>query len=642
MATLRLEGLGKIYEGRVPVEALHDVNVQIIQGEYVAIVGPSGSGKSTLLNELALLDAPTKGEYFIDEVATGDLSDPARARLRSNTFAFIFQSFHLLDGRTVVDNVALGTLYRALPEKRRLEKAREALGFVGLGHKSDQKVQNLSGGEKQRVAIARAIASGAPVVVADEPTGNLDSKNSAAVIETLERLNQAGSTVIVVTHDPSVAARAPRRLEVLDGQVEDHVLSSKGATEQAAPVPEGHESRVRRLDALKDAWRGLWTKPGRTIALIAAVALGVGLALVTTGISQTAQGQVSEIFDAQRNQRVVLTSPTLAASGHALTSERRIAQEIASPGALERLQNLAGVEETSVFMNYSDFFLSTEPGADLDQVYSAGLVGMVDGKIPKKLFTVYTGDKESGVSELTDDQVILGSQLAAQLNLGPLLASPSVWIQGSPKEVVGILTDAGLQIELLNSVITTDVFAQTLASPQYASAEIRVVPGAGPQVALQGPVAWLPLAPESIQIDAPPDPTSMRDQIESNLATMLLTLTGVALLAAVLSLTSAMTTAVLQRTGEFGLRRAIGARRKHIVTLVLTESTIIGLIGGILGAYLSVLAVLVITIARQWQPVLDPVMIPLGIIGGVLVGLVGGAIATHRASRIQPSHALRA
>ena len=640
MVTLDMDRVSRTYPGEAPVHALIDVRLRVDQGDYVAIEGPSGSGKSTLLNQIALLDTPTSGTYTIDGVETTIQSDVSRARFRSATFAFIFQSFHLLHGRDVVDNVALGTLYRGLAAERRTELALEALGFVGLEHKARQRVENLSGGERQRVAIARAIASGAPVVVADEPTGNLDQASGALVMDTLERLNSQGATVIVVTHDPHVASRARRRLHVLDGhvgEIRDRHLSpalvnNDEPNPRRALAPPGRDSTVRRRDGLADAWRGLWVKPQRTWALIMSVAVGVGLALTTTGLAQTARFQVSEIFDAQRNQRVALTSSMLQGSGS-------LTQTAVSAESFDRVSSLAGVDSAAVFVTHGSVSISTRPAARPDDLRLYQVTGLVEGKLPSALFGVDT--QGATIDSLAPGEVVLGGQLAQELNLGPLLASPAVWIHGEPHIVVGVLTDAGLQVGLMSSIIVTESEAAELSAPEYASVEIKVAPGAAPQVAEQAPVAWIPQAPESVQVNAPPDPTTLRDQIESNLATMLLTLTGVALLAAVLSLTNAMSTAVFQRTGEFGLRRAIGARRVHITALVLTESLAIGVLGGIIGAYSSVLIILGVTIARQWQPVLDPWTLPLGILGGIGMGLVGGLVATMRASQIEPSDALR-
>lgn len=640
MATLQLSGLSKTYAGAVNVHALRNATVTIRQGEYVAIEGPSGSGKSTLLNQIALLDTPTSGDYFIDEVNATTLSDVERARLRSSTFSFIFQSFHLLDGRSVLDNVALGTLYRGLPAVRRRELATEALGFVGLEDKDAQNAATLSGGERQRVAIARAIAAGSPVLVADEPTGNLDQANGQQVMDTLEALNARGTTIIVVTHDPTVAARAPRRLHVLDGVLEDRSQPGEGDGTSAYekmrsnPVPEGRHSTVRLADALSDAWKSLWAKPSRTIALVASVALGVGLALTTTGLAQSAHYQVSDIFDAQRNQRVAMTSsaPPSTPGG----------KQAASAESLARVRALAGVEEVCITISHDQHRVDTtlQGAADVETYARYDVVGLVNGDLPAGILSIDTAGMQ--VLTVKAGEVIVGAQVAQEIQLGPLLASPVIWVDGRPLRVVGVLRDAGLQIGLLRSVLMLDSEASSFSDMRHANAEIKVVPGAAPQVAEQGPIAWVPSASESVVVNAPPDPTSLRDSIETNLQTVLMTLTGVALLAAVLSMTNAMTTAVFQRVGEFGLRRAIGARRLHVTSVVLSESLVIGVLGGIVGIYSSIMVILGVTLFRQWQPVLDPTMIPIGLCGGIVVGLLGGGVATHRAARIEPSDALRA
>ncbi|WP_172191696.1 ATP-binding cassette domain-containing protein [Actinomyces faecalis] len=638
MALLELRDVCRTYAGEVPVPALHGVTVRIKQGEYVAIEGPSGSGKSTLLNQIGLLDTPTSGSYLVNGQETTRLGDTARARLRSQTIAFIFQSFHLLNSRTVLDNVALGTLYRGLPQRRRNELAHEALEFVGLAHKEWQRASRLSGGERQRVAIARAVASGAPVVVADEPTGNLDRATGAQVMRTLERLHERGTTLLVVTHDSAVAARAARRLHVLDGRVheDEPAVSSRDPVE--APRPEGRPSRLRPVDGLIDAWKGLWSKRSRAVALIASVTLGVALALTTAGLSTTAQAQVSGLFDAQRNQRVTLTSPALTEESRAAVTAQAVSEE-----SLDRLGDVAGVRSCLVTVNHGQVVASTLPQsaqrARASGAVERNLIGVVGARLPGDLLAVDT--QGAVLDTLRDGEVLVGSQAAADLNLGPLLAEPVLWIDGAPHRVVGVVTEAGLQAGLLSSLIVTEHDAAGIAPIQWASVELHVDPGAAAQVAGQAPVAWIPSASEQVSVDAPPDPQGLRETIESNLATMLMTLTGVTLLAAVLSLTNAMTTAVYERAGEFGLRRAIGGRRAHVTALVLVESIVIGLVGGVLGAYASVLAILGVTVARGWQPVLDPVLLPFGLVGGIVVGMLGGALATWRASRIEPSDALR-
>ena len=205
----------------VTVDALRGVSVRIDRGEYVAIVGPSGSGKSTLMHLLGCLDRPTSGELRIDGRAVADLDDTALAHLRNETIGFVFQSFQLLARTSAVDNVALPLVYRGVRGSERRRRAVAALESVGLGHRLDHRPSQMSGGEQQRVAMARALVGDPTVLLADEPTGNLDSVSGAEVMGILDRLNtERGVAIVLVTHDLEVAARARRRIRMRDGLVE--------------------------------------------------------------------------------------------------------------------------------------------------------------------------------------------------------------------------------------------------------------------------------------------------------------------------------------------------------------------------------------------------------------------------------------
>ncbi|GIF02831.1 ABC transporter ATP-binding protein [Actinoplanes siamensis] len=215
---LRLHKVNRTY-GHEQVRALIDATLSIQQGDLVTISGPSGSGKSTLLNILGLLDRPDSGAYEILGVETGNLSPVTLGDIRSQLFGFVFQAFHLIAGRTALENVELGMVYSRVDRRRRRKIAREVLDSVGLGARIDADTRTLSGGEKQRVAIARAIAGSPRVLFCDEPTGNLDSVNTQRILELIQDLHRSGLTVIVVTHDPDVASLGSRILTVADGVV---------------------------------------------------------------------------------------------------------------------------------------------------------------------------------------------------------------------------------------------------------------------------------------------------------------------------------------------------------------------------------------------------------------------------------------
>ncbi len=220
---VELRGVSKTYPGPPPVEALRPSDLTIRQGELVAVVGASGSGKSTLLHLLGLLDRPSQGDYLLDGRSTSELDEADRCGLRAHTLGFVFQSFHLLHRRTAVENVELGLLHQQVPRADRRARALDVLDQVGLGHRAWSTPAQMSGGEQQRVALARAIVRRPALLLCDEPTGNLDSANTAQVLELVTGLNADGLTVVLITHDPAVALGARRHVEVLDGRLTERL-----------------------------------------------------------------------------------------------------------------------------------------------------------------------------------------------------------------------------------------------------------------------------------------------------------------------------------------------------------------------------------------------------------------------------------
>lgn len=205
--------------GSPPTVALDGVDLQIHEGELLAIVGPSGSGKSTMLNIIGTLDRATSGQITIAGTNVADLNDAQLSALRAYTIGFVFQQFHLTDGVTAVENVSMGLLYTGMPHRQRLARAQAALTRVGLGHRMHHHPNKMSGGERQRVAIARALIANPKILLADEPTGSLDSKSGADVMELLHDLHQSGTTVVVITHDQDLADRMPRQVRIFDGKI---------------------------------------------------------------------------------------------------------------------------------------------------------------------------------------------------------------------------------------------------------------------------------------------------------------------------------------------------------------------------------------------------------------------------------------
>jgi putative ABC transport system ATP-binding protein len=221
---IHLDGVTKVFfTDEVETHALAGIHLEIKSGEYIAIAGPSGCGKSTLLSILGLLDSPTEGKYILNGKSVADLPLSERARVRNREIGFIFQSFNLIGDLNVYENVELPLIYRGMKSAERRERANAALERVGMAHRAKHLPSQLSGGQQQRVAVARAVAGSPSILLADEPTGNLDSKTGHEIMEVFERLHKAGNTIVLVTHEADVAAFAYRTIQIRDGQVENDV-----------------------------------------------------------------------------------------------------------------------------------------------------------------------------------------------------------------------------------------------------------------------------------------------------------------------------------------------------------------------------------------------------------------------------------
>jgi putative ABC transport system ATP-binding protein len=233
---LEVDNVTKSYPGDLPVQALRGVNLTIAQGELVGIVGPSGSGKTTLLQLMGTLDRPTSGQVRIMGLDVATMADDDVAFLRASRIGFVFQQFFLAEHSTVLDNVADGLLYARIPLKRRRQWALDALDLVGLAQRSHARPTELSGGQRQRVAIARALVGQPAIVLADEPTGNLDQATGHAILALIDQLHQAGSTIVVITHDQAIAERMPRQVEILDGHIVANTGPAVGTDPRLCPL----------------------------------------------------------------------------------------------------------------------------------------------------------------------------------------------------------------------------------------------------------------------------------------------------------------------------------------------------------------------------------------------------------------------
>jgi len=600
---------------------------------------PSGAGKSTLLHILGCLDHPTSGTYLIEGVDTAKLSDQERAGLRSRRIGFVFQSFHLLPHRTVLENVMLAEVYRRQSHRGRRERALAALERVGLGHRVDFLPTKLSGGEKQRVAIARALVGSPTLLLCDEPTGNLDSKATADLLDLFARLNDQGLTLVIVTHDENVANRAGRRVHIIDGRLT--ILSEQTKTGEARPgVPVGVVSRsgITLRDLFNEIIAGMFARPGRMILTILGIVIGLTALVATVGLSRTANNRIISQFD-----ELVATEITVTARpGAGGVDPTTIPWD-----AAERLMRLNGVVAAGTVsdVNVGDLLVSSSPIRDPQgqtafnlavKAASPGLFRAIRAELASGRFP---DDTHSARAERV---AVLGPTAAERLGIVDLGHLPAIAIGDHLYLVIGILNGVGRQPDLLGSVIIPEGTARRdfgLAGPGAVVVETQL--GAATLIAQQTPLALRPDKPNILKIELPPEPRRVRDAVQNDLNVMFLLLGGLSLIVGAIGIGNITLVSVMERTGEIGLRRAIGANRGHIAAQFLLESASMGVIGGILGASLGLMIVVAVSAYQVWTPVLDPSAPFLAPVIGGTIGLLSGAYPALRAARLEPVEAFR-
>lgn len=626
------------------VNALIDVDLVVRRGEWLSITGPSGSGKSTLLNILGCLDRPTRGQFFFEGIETTTLGENERAGLRSRRVGFIFQSFHLLPYRTVLENVMLAEVYRRNARRGRRERAMEVIRRVGLAHRADFPPFKLSGGECQRVAIARALMGTPGLLLCDEPTGNLDSKNTESILDLLTDLNKEGMTIIVVTHDENVARRGSRRVTMKDGQLSaGSAPALPGVVDRAQPVsskPTVSGSGITMRDLLAEAMAGMLARPTRMALTVMGIVIGMSALVATVGLTRTAGNRIISQFDQLAATELFISARPGVATG--TIDPRAIPWD--APARLARLNGVVAAGLLSD-VNVRDALVSASQVVDpvnqtafrlAVRAASPDLFAAVRAKLASGRFL------DGGHSARGDCVAILGPDAARRLGINGVERLPAILIGDQLCLVIGILHDVVRKPELLGSVIIPEGTARqyfSLFGPSLVVVETKI--GAAGLIAAQARDALRPDDPRALRVQLPLEPRRVRDEVQTDLNVMFLLLGGLSLVVGALGIANITLVGVMERTAEIGLRRAIGATRRHIAAQFLFESASMGIVGGLLGSSAGVLIVVGVSAYQVWTPVLDPLAPLLAPAVGGAIGLLSGVYPASRAARLEPAEAFR-
>ncbi len=649
---IKVENICKAYQmGSVEVRALDGVSLTIEQGEYVAIIGASGSGKSTLMHILGLLDVPDSGTFEIDGTDVTKFSDTELAALRNRVMGFVFQQFNLLRRTSALENVALPLIYAR--NGKQSDAARNMLDLVGLSDRITHHPNELSGGQQQRVAIARALVNNPSIILADEPTGNLDSRSAKEIMEVMSELHARGLTILLVTHDADVASHAQRIIEIKDGKILADLKNPDAPEIPAVEQEDEPPAAVKRasLHALHEGWilvkqsvRSLLANKVRTMLSALGIMIGVAAVIATIAIANGAKAQVEKQLSRLGSNLLTLYPERRSRGGvsQGASSPSRLSEQDAAAirkevAHVERVSST--VDNTSQLKagnkNWSCRVSGVDPDYEQMRFYQpdigrffteeecrrrarVALIGRTtlkelfgeenpigkDIKINRQSFTVIGILPEKGSSGFrdNDDTVIIPLQTAMYRLFGERYV-----------ERIDIQIDAASNMERAQ----TDILALMAKRHRTGTRE--------------NPFTIRNLA-------------EIQDTMSATSNTMAILLSSIATIALIvggIGIMNIMLVSVTERTREIGLRKALGARRRDILLQFLIEALIISFFGGCAGAGIGAGASIIMSKVSGWSVLITQESILLAFVFSAVIGVVFGIWPARKAALLNPIEALR-
>ncbi|NVN91225.1 MAG: MacB family efflux pump subunit [Desulfuromonadales bacterium] len=639
---LDLQGVGRTYSsGGEPLTVLTDVSLSIRSGEFVAIMGASGSGKSTLMNIIGCLDKPSSGSYDIRGIAVASLDGDALAALRRDTFGFIFQRYNLMSDLSAVENAEVPAVYRGMAKTAREVHASDLLRELGLGDRLQHHPNQLSGGQQQRVSIARALMNGGPVILADEPTGALDSKGGKEVMAILVKLHGLGHTIILVTHDSDIAAYANRIVRITDGRITSDELQNKDeAVVQTQPAETAMDAKAGGAvlgESLKMAFRSLLNNRMRTALTMLGIIIGVASVVALMAIGNGAKQDVLERIQAMGTDLLTIRRgpPAVHASGGTVTSFL--------PEDLQFIDSVAGVSlaapetELSSLLRFRDQDLivtAVGTGEDFPRVH--------DWPLQSGVF--FSAEHVKRYAQV----VVLGQTVVK--NLFPGGTNPLgqyVLIGNAPFMVIGVLSSKGLSgrgDDMDNSAWLpyTTAGARIFGQRFFNSIVVRVKPGADMGVVQAGLHTLLIKRhrKEDFNIRNMADTIATANETQNTLTYLLAAIAVISLIVGGIGVMNIMLVSVTERTREIGIRMAIGARSFDVMFQFLTEAVMVCFIGGLAGVIVGIGGGLATSALAGWRVIFTVAPIVVAFACAFLTGIIFGYLPARKAAHLDPIEAL--
>ena len=632
---IQLKGITKTFRnGELEVEVLHGIDLHIRAGEFVAIMGASGSGKSTLMNILGCLDRPSSGQYLFNGEDVSALGRDELARLRREAFGFVFQSYNLIATASAARNVEVPAVYAGMPAAERRARAERLLGMLGLGERLGHRPSQLSGGQQQRVSIARALMNGGQIILADEPTGALDSKSGREVMALLHQLSAEGHTVIVITHAREVAEEAQRVIEIADGRI----VKDPGPRRQASPFKAAEKrnssSLASVIEAGKAAAAALRANVFRTALTLLGIVIGVGSVIAMLAVGNGAKQQVLERISGMGTNLLLVRpgAPNQRGSGGIATLVPQDAEAIAAlPNVLAAVPEQGGAA-TARF-----------GGTDYQtQVNATGADFTLARAWPVARGLFFSPDDVRSYAAVA----VLGQTVARTLFPEASPLGKHIVLNNTLFQVIGVMTERGASPMGQDQDDVVFVPVSTGSMRLFGQRHVRSVTVAVEDVArideTQDAVAALLEARHRTVDFQIRNMASLLDtamQTQNTLTVLLGSIAAISLLVGGIGVMNIMLVSVTERTREIGIRMATGARMRDILQQFLGEALTVSLLGGIIGVGCGLAASFLIgALGTPVQFTLGPVALAFGC--AFATGLVFGFMPARKAARLDPVVAL--